>query len=300
MSVSISPDLRRRIIDAALAAERDYSEGLSVAMMAEHTGISEKHFQRCFREILGESPKSYIRRIRMQYAAYLLKWSDAPITDIAARTGFNTHAGFTKAFQKSYSISPLQFRQSRKVSPYLFCKEDASRELDFDDFEALKLTVRIEQMPSWRVATMRHVGPVEKTADIWPKMIKWAKQRDLFHADTIFLGIHNDYWDSNAEGRYRYDAAVVVPDEFEIDNNINTYTINAGPVAMTEFKGSISEVDDAWRRFVDQWLPISGFKLRTSYAFDRYPYKTLAGGMIQNIMTTLMGIQATLCLPVTK
>jgi len=294
----VSPTVRRRILDAVLAAERDPSTDLSVALLAEHAGISAKHFQRCFREVVGESPKSYVRRIRLQSAAYLLKWSDAPITNVAMHAGFNTHAGFTKAFQKFYSQSPLEFRQSRDVVPYLHSREQESEALEVVDLAASRLVVRLKQLPAWRVAAMRHVGPVEKTAEIWPRMIDWARQRELLTPQSIFLGIHNDYWDANAEDKYRYDAALVVPDGFRGDNEINTFTIPGGQVAMVEFSGSLAEADRAWRRFVDQWLPVSGFQFRTRFAFDCYPTKLVTGGLLQGILTTLTGIRATFCLPV--
>ncbi|MEM8944280.1 MAG: helix-turn-helix domain-containing protein [Planctomycetota bacterium] len=298
MAKEISPELRRRIFDAALAAERDYSADLTVAALAEYTGLSDKHFQRCFREVIGESPKKYIRRIRLQTAAYLLKWSDITVTEVAMTAGFETHPGFNKAFVKAYGQSPQDFRTSHNVTPYLHFKRDSTKPLELDDLEAVKLLVRMEQMPSTRIATMRHIGPVEKTAEIWPQMIEWTKKHDLFNDQTQVMGIHNDYWDSNAEDRYRYDAAVVVPDDFEPDDAVSTYTIPSGLVAMTEFSGSLSEMDAAWRRLVDQWLPISGHLTRTAYAFDRYPIELVTGGILQTILRTLTGIKATLCLPV--
>lgn len=281
-----------------MAAERDYSADLTVSALAEYAGLSDKHFQRCFRQVIGESPKKYIRRIRLQAAAYLLKWSDITVTEVAMSAGFETHPGFNKAFVKAYGQSPVEFRGSHNVTPYLRFRREPTKPFDIDAVEATKLSVRIEDVPARRVATMRHIGPVEQTAEIWPKMIAWARERKLLHEHTEMFGIHNDYWDTNAEDRYRYDAAISVPAEFAGDESVGTFTIPAGKVAMTEFAGSLGEMDTTWRRFVDQWLPVSGFQLRTSYAFDHYPIQLITGGFVQSIIRSLTGIQATLCLPV--
>lgn len=298
MAKTISEELRRRIFNAALAAERDYSADLTVTALAEYAGLSDKHFQRCFRQVIGESPKKYVRRIRLQSAAYLLKWSDITVTEVAMTAGFETHAGFNKAFFKAYGQSPNDFRGSHNVTPYLHFQREPNRPLDINAVEASKLMVRLEEVPARRVASMRHIGPVEKTAEIWPKMVKWAKRHDLLTADAIVLGIHNDYWDSNSEERYRYDAAIVIPDEFVADDQVSTHTIPAGQVAMTEFAGSIAAMDTAWRKLVDQWLPISGYQLRTNYAYDWYPVSLVSGNVLQTIARTLTGIQATLCMPI--
>ncbi|MEM9369511.1 MAG: helix-turn-helix transcriptional regulator, partial [Planctomycetota bacterium] len=123
MAGGVTLELSRRIVDAALAAERDPSSNLSVEDLADYLGVSDKHFQRCLRQIFGESPKSYVRRIRLQRSAYFLKWSDVPVIQVAKQAGFLTHAGFTRAFAKAYALTPQQFREARDVAPFLSARE---------------------------------------------------------------------------------------------------------------------------------------------------------------------------------
>ncbi|MEM1224562.1 MAG: GyrI-like domain-containing protein [Planctomycetota bacterium] len=205
----------------------------------------------------------------------------------------------------AYALTPQQFREARDVAPFLSAREVPNQGLDLDHLEADRLIVRVQHRPAWRVAAMRHIGPVESTASIWPAMIEWASNQGLLSKDSILLGIHNDYWDPLAEGKYRYEAAIVVPDDFSEDDfreddQVNMITLPAGDLAMTEFSGSLRQADDVWPRFADQWLPISGYQIRTVFAYDRYPVDLLTGGVIQNIIKTLMGIRATFCMPVKK
>lgn len=292
--MAIAAETRRRVLDATLAAERELSSELSVATLAEWAGLSDKHFQRAFREVLGEAPKAYLRRLQLQHAAYLLKWSQLSILQVAVRVGYDTHAGFTKAFARAYGHTPQEFRAASDVTPYLNLTRGPS---GVERIEPMPLPVRIEQVAARRVAAMRHVGPVETSIQAWRRLIPWAQSHGLLTDQAELLGLHNDYWDSNAEDSYRYDAAVVLPDGFEPDDAVNVVTLPAGPVAMTEFAGSVADEDRMWRRLVDQWMPACGYQFGATYAYDRYPPDLFTGGAFRRLLQSLTGYRATLCLP---
>jgi len=300
MPPNITPAVRNKILEAALAAEQDASADLSVAMLAELAGMSEKHFQRCFRAVLGESPKKYVRRLRLQISAYLLKWSDASIIDLAVLAGFNTHAGFTKAFSKLYGQSPLQFRQASCVTPYLEFPSKRTKGFDLESARATQLVVRLEQQPDYRVAAMRYTGPMKTMGSSWPKMTAWATQNDLLHSTAIAFGIYRDYWDPHAEDKYRYDTAIVIPDDLEVDEEVNTWIIPGGTVAKMEFSGTLQQADLLWSRFADQWLPASGYQFREGYVFDHYPLEVIGTGRVKQLLMAVTGFQATFCIPVKR
>ena len=299
MAHPISPELRKKMLSVAVAAETDFSAGLDVTALAEHAEMSEKHFQRCFRAVCGEPPKRYLRRIRLQAAAYLLRWSDTPVTQIGVDVGFGTATGFTKAFTKVYGHSPQAFRARQDVVPYLW-RAELRRAGSMDLYRAQQLSVRLESVPTRRIAFRRYVGSVEGMAGVWTPFGGWLKREGLLHEQAVLLGIYHDYWDQEAEGRYRYDAAVVVPDDFVAGAEVNTRVLPGATVAMTEFEGSLEEADRAWRQLVDLWLPASGYRLAASYAYDRYPPQLMGGGILSRIQLTLRGIRATLCLPVCR
>jgi len=284
----------------AVAAENDFSSDLNVTSLAEHAEMSEKHFQRCFKAVCGESPKRYLRRIRLQAAAYLLRWSYTPVTNIGLEVGFETAAGFTKAFTKAYGHSPKAFRRRQDVVPYLRRIERSPPQgmAKSNLYEAIRLTVRLERLPAQRIAFVRYIGPIEGMANHWTGFADWLRRHRLLHDEAVLLGIYHDYWDPDSADRYRYDAAVVVPDDFVPDSEVNTRVLPATTVAMTEFAGSLQEADTAWRRLIDQWLPASGYQIATNYAYDRYPPSLLQEKMLAKIRMALTGIRATLCLPV--
>ncbi|MEN0112055.1 MAG: AraC family transcriptional regulator [Planctomycetota bacterium] len=296
---AVTAETRRRVLDAALAAERDLAAELTVDALADAVDLAPKHFHRAFRAVVGEPPQAYLRRIRLQQAAYLLKWSELSIVEVAVRFGYATHAGFTKAFAAAYGYTPAAFRAASGVTPYMRVRPGAKGADRVADLEPAPLSVRIEEVPDRRVAAMRHVGPAESCASVWRRMAPWARERGLLGPDAIVLGVHNDYWDAASEDRYRYDAAVVVPDRFEAPDDVNTFVLPGGPVAMAEFAGSVAEMDTAWRRLADLWLPASGRIPRTTQAYDRYPVDLVSGGPLRRIVQMATGVRATLCLPVT-
>ena len=85
---------------------------LNLDVLAERVGFSAYHFHRIFREIIGEPVKEYIRRLRIERAAYRLKISEETILQIALDAGFKTHESFTRAFQRQFGITPNEFRSN--------------------------------------------------------------------------------------------------------------------------------------------------------------------------------------------
>jgi len=85
---------------------------LSLDMLAERVGFSAYHYHRIFREIIGEPVKEYVRRLRIERAAYRLKVSEETILHIALDAGFKTHESFTRAFARQFRITPNEFRNN--------------------------------------------------------------------------------------------------------------------------------------------------------------------------------------------
>jgi hypothetical protein len=71
-------------------------------------------------------------------------------------------------------------------------------------------------------------------------------------------------------------------------------------MAMLEFEGTLLALDRTWWTFINEWLPASGYQVRTTFIFERYPAVDIAGGQLKHILKTLIGIRATLCIPIEK
>ncbi len=87
---------------------------LNVEMLAQKTGISRTHLHRRMKEMAGTTPSDFIRNLRLQQAAILLKNKDLSITQIAYAVGFTSQTHFSSAFKKMYGLSPMEYAQPNK------------------------------------------------------------------------------------------------------------------------------------------------------------------------------------------
>ena len=85
---------------------------LSVDMIAQKVGISRVHLHRKMKELTNQTPHSFIRNIRLQQAAKLLKEGKQSITDVMYICGFSNSASFSTMFKNLYGCSPREYMQN--------------------------------------------------------------------------------------------------------------------------------------------------------------------------------------------
>lgn len=86
---------------------------LSVRALARNVGMSEFHFAHAFRATTGLPPHRYVLEQRMGHAKALLRDSELPLADIAARVGFSSQSHFSVAFHRHAGITAREFRRQR-------------------------------------------------------------------------------------------------------------------------------------------------------------------------------------------
>ncbi len=77
-------------------------------------GMSEANFRRVFRKNLGVSPKAYITACCIHKAKRLLAYTELPVTEIAARVGYQDLSGFNRSFLAAAGLSPTAFRRQMR------------------------------------------------------------------------------------------------------------------------------------------------------------------------------------------
>lgn len=96
MGERLTEDLRRRVSIEELAKE--YELGVSTVKQR-------------FRQLYGEPPYTYLRRRRMEEAAFLLTTTDQPITQIAEAVGYQNASKFSAAFRSIYGLTPREYKK---------------------------------------------------------------------------------------------------------------------------------------------------------------------------------------------
>lgn len=79
--------------------------------LAELSNLSRSAFADRFQRIVGQAPLNYLTTWRLDRAAELLRYSRAPISDIANRVGYTSEAAFSRAFKGRYEVSPTRWRR---------------------------------------------------------------------------------------------------------------------------------------------------------------------------------------------
>ncbi|MFD7449407.1 AraC family transcriptional regulator [Kitasatospora sp. NPDC059827] len=109
--------LRDTAVAPALAAIHEApSTPWTVESLAERAGLSRAAFARRFTSMVGEPPMAYLTRWRMTTAARLLRESEAPLTAVAARTGYGSEYAFAKAFKREFGLAPGGYRREARAA----------------------------------------------------------------------------------------------------------------------------------------------------------------------------------------
>ena len=108
-----APDGRDRVVDGAAWLRANMADGFSLADLARATHTSPFHLSRLFRRHLGMPPFAYLRGIRLERAAELLRDGDEPVTVVCYAVGFESLSHFVTAFRTTYGVSPGAYRRRR-------------------------------------------------------------------------------------------------------------------------------------------------------------------------------------------
>jgi len=96
-----------RWLDAAVGA----GSAPSLAALAAHLGVTDRHLRRIFQAEHGVSPRDHVATQRLLLAKQLLTDSAAPVTQVALASGFGSLRRFNAAFVQRYRMSPSRLRR---------------------------------------------------------------------------------------------------------------------------------------------------------------------------------------------
>jgi len=91
--------------------ESRITEKLTVENIANAVYFSKYHYQRLFREAVGDSVMEYVTKRKLTLAGKALLDSNASIIDIAFEYGYDSREVFTRSFKAYMGISPTEYRK---------------------------------------------------------------------------------------------------------------------------------------------------------------------------------------------
>ncbi|HSL46249.1 MAG TPA: helix-turn-helix domain-containing protein [Anaerolineales bacterium] len=283
------------ILSTLLYIQSHLESDLALELLAGRVGFSPYHFHRIFREVIGEPAKEYIRRLRMDRAAYRLKISEETIMRIALDAGFTTHESFTRAFQRQFGMSPSAFRRNflqasrarkKQLPPRYMTEFPLQGEPGSPANPSTSSQVRLEHVRPIIVAFVRHVGPYDRLLDpgspmslLWEELFDWGNANQLINADSLLIGIPQDDPSITPPEKQRFDVCVQIP-EFRNPSgsgHIGCQTIAAGTFGVGRHYGSFDDLADTYMGMYDALITTGKFRLRTQAPFEVYGYSAVKG-----------------------
>ena len=100
--------------EAARYIRTNYMKDLSLEAVASHVNLSPTYFSKKFKSSTSFGYKEYLINVRIQEASHMLLETNAPISEIALKCGFNDSDYFGNTFKRTKGISPMKYRKNNK------------------------------------------------------------------------------------------------------------------------------------------------------------------------------------------
>ncbi|MCL6286144.1 helix-turn-helix domain-containing protein [Ruegeria sp. 2012CJ41-6] len=87
------------------------SDPISIAEVANRTGVTPRQIERAFKQATGQSPSHYYRAMRMKAARQMVVYAKDPIAEIAAAIGYSSVAPLVTHYRSAFGLSPSEDRR---------------------------------------------------------------------------------------------------------------------------------------------------------------------------------------------
>ncbi len=268
--------------------QENLSDDLSLEKLSGIACFSPFHFQKIFSQYVGESPKQYIMRLRLERIAHHLKLYPAlSISDASFQCGFASPSTFIRAFKKAYGTTPEVFRSLSfdEISKIGTLNPNKSKSFDIDpaEFWSMNLTneeggrfpspmdIGVKTVRSLNIAFIEsHLGDADAIPNAFRQLMRWAGPRDLVNGETQFIGFLLDMPFFTDFDKCRFRACITVPGEIAVSKEMGFTKIPDGRYASYYLKGTIQHVFRSLISFRHGWLEQSGYQIAGISGFELY------------------------------
>ena len=258
-------------------------EDINYEDVARQVHTSGYEFHRAFSFLTGMTANAYLRSRRLSLAAREIVETDAKVTDIALKYGYDTPESFTKAFTRFHGIAPKYAR-------------DASAKLVLFNPLIVKITVEggksmdyriVQTKPQKFLAIVRRFSNQiindndnHDIPDFWGECqdqnlirrlldLRPAGKRDLY-------GLCSPK--KEGEDHFEYGIGVLIDEDtqpFDLAETekmgFRTWNINPGTYVVFDCMGEDGDcISDTWEKFYREFLPQMGYEASTETDYEIY------------------------------
>ena len=224
---------------------------LSLESLARGSGYSPFHFHRLFSTAVGETPGRHVRRLRLERAAYKLAITDDRVIQVGLAVGYQTHESFTRAFRRSFGVSPSAYRRAARAAQ----AERMERNRAFRGEGCQLSEVWFAQVRATTLLALRHTGEylrlgASRRAGLWDELERWSAEHGGA-SGTLRLGLFPDDPTLTPPPLQAADLCIPIDRPVGGDGRIRSVELAGGLYAMIEHLGPYRTVSQAYRNLAD-------------------------------------------------
>ena len=139
----------------------------------------------------------------------------------------------------------------------------------------------IEIFPNYRLAYIRRTGKYGiENKEIMEKIKNWAKGKQIFNDDTIIFSIMQDNPENIPPEKCRYDAGIIIPQNFELDKNVEECEFIGGKYMVFKIIHTKEEIQKAYMEIFPK-IVNEGYKIVEKPIIERYSVKMVEEGFCE-------------------
>jgi AraC family transcriptional regulator len=264
----------RELLQLLRAIGRRLDANVSLDALATRAGWSPFHLHRAFRRMVGETPKQYTTRLRLEGAAARMLATDDSIVDVALAAGFSSHEVFTRAFRRHFGRTPAAYRSTALAgaSPEVRARHRAITNATGPCVSLFHLTVNHPhpiRRPSMPTLSIERRDLTAQPALIIRRRISRAELQptlaDCFgrvfgHCQKVGIPLDGRPFTrylSTGPGLWTIEAGKPLAAPAHGEGEIEAVTLPAGPVAFAVHGGLYDQLTDTYVA-VERWMDVNG------------------------------------------
>lgn len=259
-------EYKRRINAVIEHISKNSNNDISLDTLSQVANYSPFHLQKVFKQVIGETPKQFTLKLRLQNALHLIIiHPNKSIFEIAMDCGFSSNAVFSRAIKNYFGVSPDKIRSLiLKENTEILVSEiphtlqklwNKDSELDVD-------VVKTETIRGVYLTVLSH--DKSQIQQSFADIVQLAKAHDIYSNDSKLLGIFSPHNHS------LYKVVLSVDKNQNIPNKFNLTEIQAGKFAKFKLQGDNHETMKSAQVLFHVWLPESGFKIAGVVGFESF------------------------------
>lgn len=265
-------------------------EEINYEDVAKHVYTSSYEFHRAFSFLAGMTANTYIRNRRLSLAGREIVETDAKITDIALKYGYETPESFTKAFTRFHGVAPK------------FAREQSAKLMLFNPL-VIKITVEGGKGMDYRIVQTEEQKFIAIVRSFRNENINDDENHDIpdFWGECYDKNLVEPIRNLRPEGKrdlyglcsptkegadtFEYGIGVLIDEDtsdFDLSEmqkaGYSIWNVKSGTYVVFECIGEDGDcISDTWAKFYKEFLPQMGYDVESETDYEIYFEKGRSG-----------------------